>query len=123
MNKIITTTADLKADYEVIGPIYFQVSNKGFFTSKLTKLVKKYMAEAETLEEDPHNQWKKRFGELSLDANKRYEKAFYVAVRELQETAKKLGADGIIGLRHNLTLDDGFELFHLQMYGTAIKLK
>lgn len=123
MNEIITTTGDLKADYEVIGPIYFQVSNKGFFTSKLTKLVKKYTTEAEALQNDPENKWQKIFGESSLDANKRYEKAFYVAVRELQETAKKLGADGIIGLRHNLTLDDRFELFHLQMYGTAVKLK
>lgn len=37
MNKnIIVTTGDLKQDYEIIGPIYFQVSNnkfqiKGFF--------------------------------------------------------------------------------------------
>ncbi len=44
-NRIIVTTADLKEDYEVIGPVYFQISNKGFFSSALSKLAKKYREE------------------------------------------------------------------------------
>lgn len=31
LNNIIVTTGDLKESYDVIGPVYFQVSNKGFF--------------------------------------------------------------------------------------------
>lgn len=39
---IIITTGDIKKDYEIIGPVYFQVSNKGIFSSPLTILLKKY---------------------------------------------------------------------------------
>ena len=39
MNEIIVTTGDLKQEYEVIGPVYFQVSNKGLFSSALSKLI------------------------------------------------------------------------------------
>ncbi len=45
LNDIIITTADLKQDYEIIGPIYFQVSDKGLFGSGLSKLLPKYQAE------------------------------------------------------------------------------
>lgn len=31
VNAVIVTTGDLKEDYEIIGPVYFQVSNKGLF--------------------------------------------------------------------------------------------
>ncbi len=29
MSEIIVTTGDIKRDHEILGPIYFQVSNKG----------------------------------------------------------------------------------------------
>ena len=45
-NKIIVTTADLKNDYEVLGPIYFSLSNKGLFGSQLGTLIKKYKIDA-----------------------------------------------------------------------------
>ena len=46
MNDAITvTTGDLKRDYEIIGPVYFQVSNKGVFSSALSKLAKQYSKE------------------------------------------------------------------------------
>jgi hypothetical protein len=41
----IVTTGDLKQEYEIIGPIYFQVSNKGIFFSALSKLAKQYETE------------------------------------------------------------------------------
>jgi len=41
---IIVTMGDLKEEYEIIGPIYFQLSNKGIFSSALSKLVKKYQS-------------------------------------------------------------------------------
>ena len=28
-NKIIVTTGDLKNEYEILGPVYFSVTNKG----------------------------------------------------------------------------------------------
>lgn len=47
MNKIdvTVTTGDLKTNYEIIGPVFFQVSNKGMFGSALGTLVKKYKAQ------------------------------------------------------------------------------
>lgn len=38
MSNIIVTTGDLHKDYQVLGPVYFQVSNKGLFSSALGKL-------------------------------------------------------------------------------------
>lgn len=51
-NKIIVTTTDLKADYEVLGPVYFSLSNKGLFGSQLGTLIKKYKAELENLKKE-----------------------------------------------------------------------
>ena len=45
MNNITVTTGDLKSNYEIIGPVFFQVSNKGLFGSALGTLVKKYKAQ------------------------------------------------------------------------------
>ena len=44
VNAIIVTTGDLKEDYEIIGPVFFQVSNKGLFSSTLSELINKYPA-------------------------------------------------------------------------------
>ena len=41
MKKIIVSTGDIKKNYDVIGPVYVQVSNKGLFGSTLDTLVKK----------------------------------------------------------------------------------
>lgn len=49
VNAVIVTTGDLKEDYEIIGPVFFQVSNKGIFSSTLSELVNKYSAEIEEM--------------------------------------------------------------------------
>ena len=49
-NKIIVTTGDLKNDYEILGPVYFSVSNKGLFGSQLGSLIKKYKGEIDKIE-------------------------------------------------------------------------
>lgn len=50
-NNIIVSTGDIKLDYEIIGPVYFSVSNKGLFGSQLGNLIKKYKGEIEELKE------------------------------------------------------------------------
>ena len=45
MKKIIVSTGDIKKNYDVIGPVYIQVSNKGLFGSTLDSLIKKYKDE------------------------------------------------------------------------------
>jgi len=126
-NKIIVTTTDLKIEYDVLGPVYFSVSNKGIW-SQLVILVKKYKGEIENLKKESllnpgRPDWGFLWGEFSAGQND-FDKAFYVAVQELKERASILSADAIVGLRQDIDLDtNGFQYFYLQMYGTAVKFK
>lgn len=122
MKEILTTTADLKQDYEIIGPVYFHISNHGFFNSQLTKLLKKYEERLENLSEDGGS-WKTSYGKFALGMDNRFDKAFYMGVREMQERATELGGDAIIGLKQSIQLDQTLQLFHMQFYGTVVKLK
>jgi uncharacterized protein YbjQ (UPF0145 family) len=125
---MIVTTQDLKDKYDVIGPVYFQVSNKGIISSALSKLIKKYadkLAEVKKSGQMSKEKadWGFLYGEFSAGQND-FDKAFFVAVEEIKERAKLLGADAIIGLRQDIDLDtSGFQFFYLQMYGTAVKMK
>ena len=126
--KIIVTTCDLKEDYEIIGPVYFQVSNKGIFSSAYSELVRKYsnkiaeMKRSGNLSKEKAD-WGFLYGEWSVGQND-FEKAFYIAVEELKKKAALLDADAIIGMRQDIDLDtNGFSYFYLQMYGTAVKYK
>ena len=129
MDRVTTvTTGDLKRDYDVLGPVYFQVSNKGVFSSALSKLVKQYAAEiAEAKKQGQvgagRNDWGFLYGEFSVGQTD-FEKAFFVAVEELKKRAAILGADAVIGMRQDIDLDTtSFQFFYLQMYGTAVKFK
>lgn len=87
MKAMVVTTGDLKRDYAVLGPVYFQVSNKGIFSSSLSKLVKQYsdeIAEAKKLGQvgGPRLDWGLLYGEFSVGQSD-FEKAFFVAVQEL----------------------------------------
>jgi len=127
MEKIVTvTTGDVKRDYEIIGPVYFQVSNKGIFSSALSKLVKQYTSELADAKK--HGQvgelradWGFLYGEFSVGQSD-FEKAFFVAVQELKKRASMVGADAVIGMRQDIDLDTTtFQFFYLQMYGTAVR--
>jgi hypothetical protein len=125
---IVVTTGDLKQDYEVIGPIFFQVSNKGILSSQLSLLVKEYAAELDRLKEQgaiekSKTDWGFIYGEFTVGQND-FSKAFFIAVQELKKRAAMLGADAVVAMRQDIDLDtNGFQYFYLQMYGTAVKLK
>jgi uncharacterized protein YbjQ (UPF0145 family) len=127
-NKIIVTTGDLKNDYDVIGPVYFSVSNKGLFGSQLGTLIKKYKGDIEVLKKEAlmspeRTDWGVLWGEFSAGQND-FDKAFYIAVQELKSRAEILNADAIVSMRQDIDLDtNGFQYFYLQMYGTAVKFK
>lgn len=129
MSEIIVTTGDLKQEYEIIGPVYFQVSNKGLFSSALSKLVKEYKDEMEKIKKNGigtinESDWGFIYGELSYGMQNDFDKAFYIAVKELQKRAKVLGANAIIGMRQDIDIDSNqFQFFYLQMYGTAVIYK
>jgi len=126
---IIVSTGDLKQNYEVIGPVYFQVSNKGVFGllgSNLSALVKQYNDEIQKMKStgqlnSEKMDWGFLYGEWSVGAND-FDKAFFISVQELKKRAALLGADAVICMRQDIDIDtNGFAYFYLQMYGTAVK--
>jgi hypothetical protein len=127
-NKIIVTTGDLKREYDVIGPVYFSVTNKGFFGSPLDALIKKHKGQLDALKKEAllsteKADWGFLWGEFSAGQND-FDKAFYVAVQELKARASILKADAIISMKQDIDLDTtAFQYFYLQMYGTAVKFK
>lgn len=126
VNAVIVTTGDLKEDYEIISPVYFQVSNKGLFSSTLSDLVNKYSAEIEEMKNhalmsERRSDWGFLWGEYSVGQND-FEKAFFVATQELKKRALMLGGDAVVSMRQDIDLDtSGFQYFYLQMYGTVVK--
>lgn len=128
-DKIIVTTGDLKCDYDIIGPVYFQISNKGLFTSQLSVLIKKYKEYLEPLKKNKSIQegrnldWGFLWGEFSVGQSD-FDMAFYIAVQELKRRALVVNGDAIISMKQDIDLDTvNFQSFYLQMYGTAVKIK
>lgn len=130
---MIVSTGDVNKDYDIIGPIYFQVSNKpeGFSPSRLSEYREFYEKEIAQLKEsgkveeiqNGNVRWECVFGEWCMGQSS-FEIAFFIAVEELKKRAKMLGADGVIFMRQDIDLDkEAVQYFYLQMYGTAVKFK
>ncbi len=126
INKIVVTTGDLKRDYEIIGPIFFQVSSKaGHFND----MAKKHDEELNELKQQgqlggkARTDWGFLYGEYSVGQHN-FDKAFFIGVKELKTKAHLIGADAIVGMRQDIDIDaTGYHHFYLQMYGTAVKFK
>lgn len=121
------TTVDIKRPYEVIGPVFFQTSNKGLFSSAYSRLAKEYADELNKRREDcrfspTFADWGFLFGTGWTVGQNDFDPAFYIAIEELKRRAIALDADAIIGLKVDFDLDtNGFQYFYLQSYGTAVK--
>lgn len=126
--EVIVTTADLKQDYEIIGPIYFHLSNKGLFGGNdIGTYQRKH---AEWLKEQDRNSqlrlalkgWSTLFSEIAVGQSQ-FDIAFFIAIEELKIRASMLGGDAVVGMRQDLDIDTvGVQGFYLQMYGTAVRL-
>ena len=130
---IIVTTGEIKQDYEIIGPVYFQISNKpeGFASS--TFLEYKEVYENEIAERKRRGEyqtsgsgtidWGCVWGEFCVGESA-FELAFFIAVEELKKRAAMLGADAVVYMRQDVDLDtEVLQYFYLQMYGTAVKMR
>jgi hypothetical protein len=130
--RFIVSTGDIPYIYEILQPIYFQVTNRGIFSSSYGRLEKKYdriwrnkpkTGTSQQTSGDAINNVLLAFaGEWVVQATQ-FEKAFYMGVEELKAYASLLDASGIIFLRQDIDLDtNGFQYFYLQIYGTAVKI-
>lgn len=128
MNQIVVTTGDIDRPYDVLGPVYFQVSNKGLMGGSLEKLKRYYAAEIQRMKSQGsmsgfQADWGFLYGEWSVGQND-FEAAFFIATEELKKRAQRVGGDAIIGMRQDIDMDtNGFAYFYLQMYGTAVKFR
>ena len=126
MSNVLVTTGDINREYEILGPVYFQVSNKGVFGSALSALVKKYKDQIASMKKQgtmsqERSDWGFLYGEWSVGQSD-FEKAFFVATEELKKRGEMVGADAIICMRQDIDMDtNGFAYFYLQMYGTAVR--
>ena len=123
------TTADIDTPYEVIGPVFFQTSNKGLFSSAYGRLAKEYRDELDKRRIDgmfspTYIDWGFFTGLGWSVGQNDFDPAFYIAVEELKRRAIALDADAIVGLKVDFDLDtNGFQFFYLQSYGTAVRFK
>ena len=116
---ILLTTMDLNhKPYEIIGLVYFQVSNRGVFSNQLEKLMKKYQPAFEALKEQGLAGQTNRVWDFTQTD---LEKAFFVSQEELKERARTLGADAIIGIKEDTDILQNQIDFSMQMYGTAVR--
>lgn len=129
MSEVIVTTCDLKQDYEVIGPVFYQISNKGIVGSKLATMKKQYKEQIRqqmqkgSLDSNRRADWGSLFLEWGV-GQEDFQFAFYIATEEIKKMSKKMGADAVIGMRQDIDIDtNGFAFFYLQMYGTAVRFK
>lgn len=129
MSEVIVTTCDLKQDYDVIGPVFYQISNKGIFGSKLGTMKKQYKEQIDqelhkgSLDSSQRADWSFLFWEWGV-GQEDFQFAFYIATEEIKKMARKMGADAVVGMRQDIDIDtNGFAYFYLQMYGTAVRFK
>ncbi len=128
MSKVIVTTCDIDEPYEIIGPVFYQISNKSYkkFQQKTEEYKEKIEKNKSLGIHDNSKLGAGEFimmlaGEWSAGQNK-FNDAFFIAVEELKLIGERLGADAIIGMRQDIDIDtNGFAYFYLQMYGTAVR--
>jgi uncharacterized protein YbjQ (UPF0145 family) len=123
---VVVTTGDIKQDYRIIGPVYFQLSNKAFFQSEFRKYEEKHRRWLQEHYSNGQIQkargWSGLFGEIAIGQSQ-FDTAFFIAVQELKLRAFRLGGNAIVAMRQDIDLDTvGIQGFYLQMYGTAVKL-
>jgi len=123
---MIVTTGDLACGYDVIGPVYFLVENRGLlnkFGTLLSAYQEKIIAmRKQNIMSEACTDWWFLYGDWAFDQNG-FEAAFYIATEELKKRAIMLGGDAVICMRQNTDIDMNGSSFELQMYGTVVKFK
>ena len=127
MKNTIITTGDLKQNYEIIGPVYYQISNRGIFANEISEKINEYKEAIEEMKKEgimsvSMNDYGFLYGNYSV-GQKLFEPAFYIATQELKKRAVILGGDAVIFMRQDIDIEtENINNFYLQMYGTAVKI-
>lgn len=136
---IPVTTEDINKEYKILGPVVFNTTNRGVFSSVFNTLDEKYSRfPYDVLIVKPKSEsltsknWGVFFLSL-LDASAQFEggvgqpcfdRAFYIALAEMKMRAAEMGGNAIIGMKMDFDLDTtNFGAFYLQMYGTAVLIE
>ncbi len=147
IQKIFVTTTDIKREYDIIGPVFYQINDAGSGKMIFQKQ-KEYRSVINALKDQ--NQLVNQnasitesigalsgmielfsTGDISAstkdllgNGHNQFDEAFFISVEEIKKRAYYMGADAIIGMKEELNLDtNGFQHFYMQMYGTAVKFK
>lgn len=147
IQKIFVTTTDIKREYDIIGPVFYQINDAGAGKMIFQKQ-KEYRSVINALKDQ--NQLVNQnasitesigalsgmielfsTGDISAstkdllgNGHNQFDEAFFISVEELKKRAYYMGADAVIGMKEELNLDtNGFQHFYMQMYGTAVKFK
>lgn len=147
IQKISVTTTDIKRDYVIIGPVFYQINDAGSGKMIFQKQ-KEYRNVINSLKDQNQLVNQKasisealgtmssffeliNTGDISAstkdllgNGHTQFDEAFFISVEELKKRAYYMGADAVIGMKEELNLDtNGFQHFYMQMYGTAVKFK
>ena len=136
---IPVTTADLKEPYDVIGPVFFNTTNKGVFKSAFDKLSEKYSKppysalvkrpRGESLQSGEFGSFLLSLFDLGMGyegavGQWQFDDAYYYAIAELKLRCAEMGGDAIVGMDMDFDLDtNNVSAFYLQMHGTVVKFK
>lgn len=147
IQKIFVTTTDIKREYDIIGPVFYQINDAGSGKMIFQKQ-KEYRSVINALKDqnqlvNQNTSITESIGALSGmielfstgdisastkdllgNGHNQFDEAFFISVEELKKRAYYMGADAVIGMKEELNLDtNGFQHFYMQMYGTAVKFK
>lgn len=126
IEKMPVTTCDIHQDYEIISPVYCGIANYfgKFSGSQFDHLMAEYTKKLQDNAGKGEKKWAVFVKNCTRsDSPEALEAAFYIGVEELKKRAAFLGANAVIGMRQEVSVDKNSTGFCLQLYGTAVKLK
>lgn len=122
MKNILVTTANLNCDYNIIGPVSVELSNKSAYYTDLVKLRKKYENDLNVVKNSNYAApssiaWSFLYGNQGIQMQE-LEEIVWLALEEIKDRARKLGANALIGLEKQIRVTDGCVV---SFCGTAVR--
>jgi len=143
-DRMLVTTGDINSKYKILGVVFFSLGTRGGMATEFNRLKDVYLHRLAIIKQKGQlSSAGKSAGQtiagIGFDGNgdidfsvqhagasfnsNDMEIAFHILMSELQVRATHLGADAIVGFRHNVELDSNSNVinFFANSYGTAVK--